>query len=91
MRVKDEKITKKLKGKEKRGVIKGTENKEGHKNQIENWVQCETIQRALKACFLRTMEASKHSLKLMVLKVSKAKILHTEANLQLIPLFASQK
>ncbi len=50
MRVKDEEITKKLKGEEKRGVIKGTENIEEHKkNQIENWVGCETMQRPLKA------------------------------------------
>jgi hypothetical protein len=50
MRVKDEEITKKLKGKEKREVIKGTENKEEHKkNHIGNWVECATMQRALKA------------------------------------------
>jgi len=46
MRVRDEEITKKLEGEEKRGAIKRTENKEEYKkNQIANWVECETIQR----------------------------------------------
>jgi hypothetical protein len=48
--MKDEKITKKCKGEEKRGVIQGVGNKEGQKkNQIANWIDCETMQTVLKA------------------------------------------
>jgi len=60
MRVRDEEITKKLKGEEKRGAIKRTENKVAYKkNQIGNWVECETIQKVEKHGILSTMEGLK--------------------------------